>query len=347
MKKRKYTHITVEIGGQKIRKSVAYRTTEELVKKRQQIIEDALRTASPTVEDVADMWQEEHFKTIEHYTADGYKAPLKDVLETFGSVPINELSALEFQAFLERMGKLGYARQTINLRKIVMSQIMDYALLHGFVQFNPVKVCQIPKKAKKETVLPPSDDEISKIMAAPDSLWRTFYMFLMFTGLRRGEALALTYGDLDFDRKTVSVSKTLIYKDGHPEIKDTPKTRSGVRLAPFPTVLHRLFPDRGDPKRYLFAIDGSLISKGRFDKGVRKFQKDTGISCGCHQLRHYFATLCHGTIDAKDAQALLGHAHIQTTMDIYTAIDKRAQTEALEKIDERASQVAGAMKNQA
>lgn len=334
MKKRKYTTVTLEVGGEKIRRRIAYYTADELVEKREKIERELMRAAAPTVGDIAERWQEEHFRTIEHYTADGYKAPLKDIVFTFGDKPISEVSALEFQSYLERMQLQGYARQTINLRKIVMSQIMDYALLHGYVPLNPIKVCHVPKKAKKAEVLPPSEEEVERILDAPDCLWRTFFLFLMFTGLRRGEALALRFSDLDYNAKTVSVTKTLIYKDGKPVLKEQPKSRSGVRLAPFPSALHALV-GKGDPDSLVFSIDGEYITKGRFDKGVRKFQRDAGISCGCHQLRHYFATICHGLIDAKDAQALLGHAHIQTTMDIYTAIDKRRQADVFDLLDRK------------
>lgn len=66
----------------------------------------------------------------------------------------------------------------------------------------------------------------------------------------------------------------------------------------------------------------------------RRYQKESGVAVTPHQIRHGYATaLFESGIDAKTAQALLGHAQISTTMDIYTHVREEALAEAAEKMD--------------
>lgn len=331
MKKRRFTTITVKRGKQTFKKSVAYHTLSELAEKKAAFEQECDKQSKHIFADVADQWQEEHNKTIEYYTAQSYIPPLNDLKAAFGELELNEISALMFQQFLKQMQTQGFARQTINLRKVTMSQIFDYAVLHNMIVYNPIKVCKVPK-APKATRLPPTDEEIEKIKAAPDSFWKRYFMLLMFSGLRREEALALTKADLDFQNCTVNVNKTLVFENNVPVVRDRTKSEAGTRLAPFPAILHPLF--QNVKSGLIFARDGKPINKGQFDKGIAKFKRETGITCNSHQLRHYFATLCHDVIPPKDAQHLLGHASYHITEDTYTHIDKIKKQAAIKRLNE-------------
>ena len=334
MKKRKFTTLTFKQGGKVYKKSVAYRTVAELAEKKAAFEKECVHESNPLFSDVADLWQEEHFKMIEHYTAQSYIAPLKDLKSDFGSQEIKDITALDVQAFLEKMAAQGFAQQTIKLRKIVLSQVLDYAVLHGFIPYNVSAVCKIPK-AKKEIRLPPDETEIKKIHAAPESIWKKYYLLLMYSGLRREEALALEKSDLDFKSCTINVNKALIFESNVPHIREYGKTKASARLAPFPKALHSYFENA--PKGLIFARDEKPINKGQFDKGTAKFRRENGITCTSHQLRHYFATLCHNVIDAKDAQHLLGHSKVSTTLDIYTNLDRQQKALAIAKLNDHIS----------
>ena len=331
MKQRKFTTLTFYQNGERIRRRVAYRSAAELADKKRQIELEIERSSHPLFSDVADQWWEEHEQQVEHYTAESYKAPLRDLKAAFGDTELLDITSLDIQAFLNRMSLRGYARQTINLRKITMSLVLDWATLHGLVGFNVAKVCKVPKTTPRDPQLPPTPEEVARIHAAPDSFWKRYYLLLMYTGLRREEALALTKGDLDFDNCTIRVDKALIFENNVPVVRHHPKTAAGIRSAPFPMMLHQYFTNA--PEGLIFAVNGAPINKGRFDKGIAKFKRETGITCNSHQLRHYFASICHGVIDAKDAQHLLGHAKVSTTLDIYTNLDKQQKRAAIDKIN--------------
>lgn len=331
MKQRKFTTLTISKDGQTYKKSVAYRSVQELAEKRTAFEKEIEDKNKFYFADVADQWFEEHEKTIEHYTAQSYQAPLKDLKAEYEETELKDITSLSFQSFLNRMQLQGYARQTINLRKITMSQIFDFAVYNGMIFHNPVKVCKVPK-AQKEIRQPPTDEEIQRIHAAPDSFWKRYFLLLMYSGLRREEALALCKEDLHFENCTITVNKALIFESNVPKVRNHPKTAAGNRLAPFPINLHSYFKNLSDG--LIFAVEGQPINKGRFDKGIAKFKRETGITCNSHQLRHYFATLCHDVMDAKDAQKLLGHAKVSTTLDIYTHIDRQRNLTAIQALNE-------------
>ena len=175
MKKRKVTTLTFHVNGQKIRRGVSYYTAADLAEKRQKILAELEEKNHPLFSDVALAWQEEHEAMIQHYTAESYKAPVKDVIAEFRTERIDEITPIMIQALLEKMQRQGYARQTINLRKVVLSQIFDYAVLHGYIQFNPAKVCKVPK-TQKTIGQPPSEEDLARIAAAPDSFWKRYYL---------------------------------------------------------------------------------------------------------------------------------------------------------------------------
>lgn len=331
MKKRKFTTLTVKQGNETYKKSVAYRTLAELAEKKEAFEQECKRKENPLFEDIADQWKEEHDAVIEYYTIKYYEAALNDLKAEFKNTPISEIQPLDVQAVLDKMQRQGYAKSTITGRKITASLIFDYAVLHGLLQFNPAKATRVPK-APRQPRTPPSEADLARIAAAPDSFWKRYYLFLMYTGLRKEEALALTKADLDFENCTVNVNKVIIFQGTTPTLREYAKTKAGNRLAPFPKILHPYFENAKNG--VIFGQNGKHLTSGQFGAWSAKWKKENGITCTSHQLRHFFATMCHGVIDAKDAQHLLGHANIQTTLDIYTTIDAQQRAAAIEKLNQ-------------
>lgn len=332
-KKRKFTTLHVNIDGEIYRKSVAYHTVAELAEKKQKFMQEIeSKSKSKIFSEIADEWEEEHSKKIEYYTQSCYIAPLKDLKSEFGDFDITEITSIIFQRFLDNMATKGYAKQTIKLRRIVMSQIFDYAIFQGYAQYNPIKVCKVSKQAKQTIRLLPDETDIDKIKNDTDTFFGRYCMLLMYTGLRKEEALALNYEDLDFNNNLIRVNKALIFENGKGIIRDKTKTESGNRFVPFLPVLKDIFKEHKDG--LIFTFDGQPIKKYQFDKGFDKFRKEIGLTCTSHQLRHYFATVCFDAgLDEKDTQEIMGHSKISTTKDIYTHIRKQRKEEAFNKLN--------------
>lgn len=152
--------------------------------------------------------------------------------------------------------------------------------------------------------------------------------------LRKGEALALTYADIDKENKVIHITKSLAYKYNTPYIKD-PKTAAGVRDVPLLDELAPFIPD-GEPHEFVFSPDGENrpMSMMVFQRKWANFQKATGITCTAHQLRHSFATMLYDAdVDVKQAQDILGHTTEAMTMDVYTKISERKRKSAADNLN--------------
>lgn len=336
-KERKFSKITIEVNGEKVRRTISYRTHQEFVEKQKKVEEELKRKFTKNFSNIADEWEEAHEKEVQHYTADGYRAPLRDLKDEFGEMLLSDITSIMFQQFLERMADRGYAKHTINLRKIVMNQIFNYAIFNGIVSYNPISVCKVPKKAHTTTRTIPSDADITAIKAHSDGLMGLYCNLLMYTGLRREEALALKFEDINYASDTIAVNKALIFESNKPVIRTSTKSAAGMRTVPLLFPLKTILIQHGADKQkgYIFTVDGELINKGHFDKAYSKYRKEAGVSCTSHQLRHYFATLCFDAdLDEKDLQTIMGHAKISLTKEIYIHIRQERREETKNKLNE-------------
>lgn len=333
-KERKFTKLTIKIGDKTFYRSVSYRTLSELTEKRQKIEEELRRENSDKFSDIADRWQEEHDEEVKGYTKSCYVAPLKDLKAEFGKKPVNEIGSIEFQMFLDKMKKQGFAKQTIRLRKIVMKMVLDYALAHKMIIYNPISVCKVPKNSKKSTRTPPSDTDVELIKSHPEGTFGLYCNFLLYTGLRREEALALSFDDIDFEKKTIRISKVVVFEGSKPIVRDSTKTEAGERYVPLLEPVEKLLSAVPEKQGLLFSGKYGIMTKYEFDKGFRKYKDSTGISCTSHQLRHYFATLCFDAeLKEKDVQEIMGHSKISLTHDVYTHIRKQRKEQSTEKLN--------------
>lgn len=323
----------VEIGGEMVRKSIAYRTLAEYEEKKKKILAEAENLNSVTFQKIAQQWKEQHDEQIQLYTADCYKKPLKDLAAEFGEYTLNEITPQMIQQFLDDMAAKKYAKQTIKLRKTVLKQVFDYAIFNGYAKFNPVTVCKVSKTAPSNQRMLPDESDIKTIKNNVDSEMGLYCALLMYTGMRREEALAISYEDFDTDNNLIRVNKTLIFDSNSSIIRDSTKSQSGNRFIPFLAPLKKLV-DPKNKKGLLFSRECRPLKKGEFDKAFNKYRKDLNLSCTSHQLRHYFCTVCFDAgLDEKDLQEIMGHSKIAMSKDIYTHIRKQRKQYAADKLN--------------
>ena len=183
----------------------------------------------------------------------------------------------------------------------------------------------------------PSDEEIERVKAGLFLDFGLFPYFLLHTGMRRGELLALRWEDIDREHKLITVNKAVYFAGNTPQIK-APKTDSGRREIVLLDALAAVLPKDG--KGYVFGGEKPLTKcqvRKRWEKWCREAglaTKDGRAMVTPHQLRHAFATILFDAgIDAKVAQELLGHSSIQVTRDIYTHIRKSRMESTAETLN--------------
>lgn len=336
MKRKKRLEKKITFDGK--RYSVYGYSALEIAQKAEELERRLQAEKDPTFRKIAEEWQEDHEKEIGLYTADCYRAPLKDLIAEFGDEKIRDIAPLDLQRFIKAYADRGYKRQTVKLRLIVAHLVFEYAILQGFITANPSDSVTVPRSVHAGRRELPQEDDIAKIKKSSSEGFGLFPLLVMYTGLRRGEALALRFEDIDFKADSITVNKVVIFDEGgRPQIKTETKTAAGMRSVPLLAPLKRALKKRKEKTGFVFSPDGGAtpLSKGQYDCALRKYKKDHGVTCGVHQLRHEFATFCFDAgLDPKDAQRILGHSKESVTRDIYTHIRDSRQQLAADKLND-------------
>lgn len=235
------------------------------------------------------------------------------------------------QKFYNSLSDDGLSEETIKATHTLINGALDKAEELKIVIKNEARKCKIPKN---DILLIDDEPEAKALTEDQEKAFlcqvgrRTkHYMYALFmdnTGLRPGEALALTRADVDLKKKTVKVTKT--YLDRQKKIQNAPKTDSSRRTVPIPSDIIKLLEEymlkqpNKKPDAPLFqTATGRRPTMGY----LRKRFKFAGQAIGCewvnlHTMRHTYASkLFRKKVDIKVISKLLGHKEVSTTYDIY------------------------------
>ena len=132
---------------------------------------------------------------------------------------------MDINRFIINFSKKGYSQQTVRVQLGVLNQIFNYAILQGEATTNPTISVKVPKGLSKTKRELPSTQDIEIVKNSLQADFGLFAYFLLYTGCRRGEALAVKYEDIDFENQIITINKSVFYTSNQPYIK-TPKTGS-------------------------------------------------------------------------------------------------------------------------
>lgn len=300
----------------------------------------------PLFKDVADAWKGEKWAQIRPKTQECYKKPLERAIEEYGETAIDEITAADVNRIVLRMKDQGFSGQTIKDQKSVLNQIFNYAIAHDppYIRFNPCAAITLPRglpKTKRKAIEESVEDKV--IAAVDDTPFGLFPYLLLFTGLRRGEALGLKWGSIDFKNNEIIVDDQYQFIGGKGTTSQ-PKTEAGVRRLPLVEPLKKKLvrPKKAKDGDYIFtAPNGKPYSESTFKRHWLKYCREIGCAVDepekkkrkngkeytvhhwkptitPHQFRHSYATIVFesGT-DVRAAQLWLGHEDIATTERVY------------------------------
>lgn len=286
-----------------------------------------LRVNHPaTFREIAQKWKDARWDKLSITTQQGYKKAYDRAVEYFGDKYAAEITAPEVKHYLKYFIDRKYALKTVQAQKGIISTIYNYAISEGFVKDNPTKDVTIDRGLPKKKRLPPSDEDIQKI-AYGEYEW-LLPRILIYTGMRRGEVLALDWSDIDRTTKTIFVNKVVVYQSNRPTVENRTKTEAGTRYIPLPDALARYLPPNRSGR--IFEYKYSALRKK-----WEKWAKALGVDCTMHQLRHAYASiLLDAGVSAKDAQPILGHSDVKVTENIYTHILESRGKKTVAQINE-------------
>lgn len=271
--------------------------------------------------DVAEEWKEEAYPKLSPNTLSGYNGSLNRILTNFAKDKLEDITPLEVENYLKKVTAQGFARHTVNNDRLILNLVFNYSVVNGYININPCTAVKTPKNTKKTKRKPVPVHEREIVANTVNTPMGFFAFFLMYTGLRLGEALALKGEDIDFTENTITINKSLYWQGNTPKIKE-PKTESGIRQV---ALLDVLKPYLKNIKKndVVFSYNDGYYTKTVFSKRWKKYANENNITSTPHCFRHLYATFLYDAgIQAKDAQGLLGHAQLATTMDIYTDIEE-------------------------
>jgi len=229
------------------------------------------------------------------------------------------------------------------------------AIKLGMLYRNPLDSVERPKVVRTEMkTLNETDIHLILDRAQADEYYQLFYTIL-FTGMRRGEALALKWGDVNLNQLKMSVNKSLTYirsnsKDQRLVIK-TPKTarsRRYISLTPSNALVLREYRKAQDVLRHSQGLppldDADLVFSNAFGKPYLpdsithawvKLTRRCGLpGLRLHDCRHTYATLLlKKNVHPSVVAAQLGHASVSTTLDIYSHFVPQLQEMAASEFD--------------
>ena len=265
-----------------------------------------------TFADWVNKWLELYKKpNVKYNTYNCLVQAMKKVMIRFGQCPLDTITTEELQVFFLSYTALRSRDVAITTTKMALEKARQQRL----ITYNPMDGVEIKAKSYVHRNALTIDEQQALTAAVKGTNYEIIFHVLLTTGLRVGEALALTDGDVDFGKRTVSVTKTAVTVDGKTVIQDSPKTAAGRRIVPVPEyVLDMLKGKTGQ------LFDFSYNSVRLF---FARLSKKAHITFSAHILRHTYATrLEEAGVSPRLKQYLLGHASLEMTQNTYTDIQK-------------------------
>lgn len=288
-----------------------------------------------TFAEVADEWWVDTHDRLANQTVKTYRPALQRALDAFGEKYIKNIKPTDINVFLRSINNKLSAK-TISNQRMILNLIFNYAILIGEIDTNPCVSVRTPSNNLKSIRTSASKEDEERVKSSAD-VW-LFPFFALMSGMRKGEILALQWKDIHFDENYIDVTKSVEHIGDRPQIK-LPKTEAGFRVVPLLAPLKdKLLTIKDRPRdEYIFSDTGDKpLTNRRYITLYTKFQKETGVECTAHQLRHSFATIAFECgVPLKSVQEILGHKQISTTMDIYTDFRKKSVSDAADILNKK------------
>lgn len=265
-----------------------------------------------------------------------------------GKRQLSRLSVSAVQMFLNQRLEAGDSVRKVQIMRTVLSAALTRALREELIVRNVARLVELPQY-QRGTIRPWSADEAKRflVVAESDPLYPAFVLLLLY-GLRRGESLGLCWSDINLDAGTLHIRQQLQRIRGDLHLGPV-KTNAGRRDLPLLKLAREVLElqsgrqaayraDMGSawPARDLVFTTrtGRPVEPRNLVRSFRRICEDNGLRIiKVHHLRHTVGSLLKDLhVPPSDAQRILGHTRISTTLEIYTDTDEQASRDALTRL---------------
>lgn len=321
-----------DLTGKRIQKSFYGSSLAEAKKKAEQYklnkavtqtIGMPLTPSGTTFGEWAEKWAMIYKKPyVTPQTYEMYRLALdKHILPYFGAARLSDIRPIDVQTFFSAQRKYSISFQHKLL--ITLKAIFNTAIENDLIYKNPANKIKLTSDAVKAEKKALTDDQIKQIETAATNQFDAV-IFLLETGLRRGELLGLMWKDIDFENRTLTVSRS--YSIVHGKGTICPPKHNSRRTIPLMPAAIEVLLRQVHHSLYVFPSPRAhkLEDPNHFNRRLKNWMQQfpEELRCSPHELRHSFASrLQRKGVDIYTISSLLGHRDIEVTASVYVHPD--------------------------
>lgn len=323
-------------NGKPVRKTLYAKTLKELDKKYREFMEQLengtlLENEKMTFAEVSELWLvNTKLGELKEQSYYNLQSQIRGLNVYIGDMYIKDIK----KSHIEQIRATLIKKEKIDKYNKILGNaraIFEYAIESNIIVKNPTSgMKRLSNKTGKRTL---TAEERHLFETAPLTAFeKTFTMLLLYTGMRRSEALALNISDINFKQKYITVNKTLVLSRASTSdkiLQDNTKTDAGTRKIPIASKLYPILKAYcKDRVGILFLSEygnyiGTSTFRKRWNTMLKKLQEFADFELANditpHMFRHTYASdLYKAGVDIKSAQYLLGHTDTKTTLNVYT-----------------------------
>ena len=356
-------------SGKQIQRTITGKTQKDVSLKLRQLTSELdqgtyIAPNKLTVMSWMTTWQEEYLQNVKPSTAYKYKVDINNyIIPRLGATKLEDLATPMIQRFYndllhpKKSETKALSAKTVRCIHGIFHSALSKAVQLGYLRMNPSDACELPRAVRKE-IVPLEEDQISEFLKAIDGhVHEYLYKITMFTGMREGEVLGLTWDCIDFNRGTLIIKRQLVrdrQKGGEYHFS-TPKNGKMRVIVLAPTVVELFQAQRS--KQALMMLDagkawqnnnliftnptgGYLSYRTVYDCFKRVMVKLGHPEARFHDLRHTYAVAAiKSGDDIKTVQENLGHATAAFTLDVYGHVTSQMKQASASRMEQFISAV--------
>lgn len=322
-------------GTQKQVKRRGFKTKKEAREAEAKMLVEKETNSSLTFAQVADSYFDWYCQRRKQSSiATIRNAIYNHLIPEFGKIKIDQLTPNLIMHYQNKIISK-YSADTLKLIHAVLSSIFTFAIkFHGLIN-NPARIAGNFELESNKRMDYWEFDEFQKFIGVIDNLlYDTFFSTLYYSGARKGELLALTWADVNFNEKTIHINKTEYNRQ-----ITKPKTKASNRIILLPTLVMDLLKKLKEHATLTAPVKNDYVVFGEFyesiatstlDERYNRYISIAGVKrILLHEFRHSHASyLINKGVSPLVVAQRLGHSDVATTLNTYSHLYPSKQAEA-------------------
>ncbi len=342
--------------GKQIQRSISGKTQKEVAQKLREVTAELdqgsyQEPTKMTLGEWLEIWLNEYSANLKPMTLQTYSEQVNNhIIPELGRIKLKDLKTHMIQRFYNSMATREKPLSAKTIKNIhgVLHKALHQAVSNNLIRDNPATACVLPKVQKPE-IKPLEPQEIHRILQEAESDdYRNIFTVALFTGMRQGELLGLSWDCIDFESGVITVKQQHQHKDGK-YFLCSPKSNKPRRILPAQLVMDALKAEQekqeharqqagevwNNPFNLVFTdASGKNLVRRTVVKHFKAIAGRAGVGdARFHDMRHSFAvaSLLAGD-DIKTVQENLGHATAAFTLDVYGHVTEQMRRDSASRM---------------